>query len=231
MARPPLTTAALVAMSRSLLVEGGPDAVVVREVARRLGVTAPALYRHVSGRDDLLTLLIAACTDEVTTVCAAALAACAPDDVEGRLRAATWAFRSWALAHPPEFGLVYGTPVARYAAAEDGPTVTATRRFGGLFGSVFVDLLRAGRLRTVADGDLETVVCADLQAAAVAMGLPMRPGELYPFVVGWHRMLGVVSVEVSGHLRWAFGEDATAFVRGQLDDLADDLLLPVAEVC
>jgi AcrR family transcriptional regulator len=41
MARPPLSTDALVATSRSLLVEGGPDAIVVREVARRLGVTAP----------------------------------------------------------------------------------------------------------------------------------------------------------------------------------------------
>jgi AcrR family transcriptional regulator len=224
---PPLSTDALVATSRSLLVEGGPGAVVVREVARRLGVTAPALYRHVSGRDDLLSLLIAACTDEVTGTCAAALAGCAPDDVEGRLRASTWAFRSWALAHPPEFGLVYGTPVARYAAPEDGPTVAAMQRFGGLFGSVFTDLLRAGRLRTVPDTDLEPGVRAHLEAAASSMGLPMRPGELHPFVVGWHRMLGLVSVEVAGHLRWAFGEDTTAFVRRQLDELADDLLLPV----
>ena len=226
MARPPLSTDALVATSRVLLVQGGPDAVVVREVARRLGVTAPALYRHVSGRDDLLTLLIAACVDEVTGVCAAAVAACGPGDVEGRLRAATWAFRDWALQHPPEFGLVYGTPVARYTAPENGPTVVAMQRFGALFGSVFTDLLQAGRLRTVAEDDLDPGVREDLTAAAAAMGLPMGPGELYPFVVGWHRMLGVVSVEVAGHLRWAFGDDATTFVRDQLDDLAADLLVP-----
>ncbi len=58
------------------------------------------------------------------------------------------------------------------------------------------------------------------------MGLPMRPGELYPFVVGWHRMLGIVSVEVAGHLRWAFDADASAFVLRQLEELAEDLLLP-----
>lgn len=226
MARAPLTMESLVLTSRALLVEGGPDAVVIREVARRLGVTAPALYRHVDGRDDLLTLLIAACTDEVTRTCTTALSTCAPDDVVGRLRVSTWAFRSWALQHPPEFGLVYGTPVARYAAPDDGPTVAAMQRFGGLFGGVFTDLLRAGRLRTVPEEDLEPGVRVHLQTAASAMALPMRPGELYPFVVGWHRMLGIVSVEVSGHLRWAFGDDATAFVRGQLDDLAADLLLP-----
>lgn len=228
MARPPLHTDALVTTSRALLVEGGPDAVVVREVARRLGVTAPALYRHVSGRDDLLTLLIAACTDEVTQVCAAALRGCPPDDVEERLRTATWAFRTWALEHPPEFGLVYGTPVARYAAPEDGPTSAAMQRFGGLFGALFVDLLRAGRLRTVEDGSLPARVRDDLTQTARHTGLAMRPGELYPYVVGWHRMLGIVSVEVSGHLRWAFGEDATDFVRRQLDDLAADLVRPAA---
>ncbi len=222
MAREPLTTERIVATSRHLLVEGGPDAVVVREVARRLGVTAPALYRHVSGRDDLLTLLIAACQDEVVDTCQEALDGCAPTDHAARLRAATWAFRTWALAHPPEFGLIYGTPIVGYQAPSDGPTVRSGRRFGQLFGGVFADLLRAGLLRTVPDDELPTALRADLQHAADSMGLPMRPGQVYPFVMGFQRMLGIVSVEVSGHLRWAF-PDAEAFVRLQLDDLEADL--------
>ena len=78
MAQIALTADALVRTGRQLLVEGGPDSVVVREVARRLGVTAGALYRHVRGRDDLLTLLIVACTDEATDACAAALHTCHP---------------------------------------------------------------------------------------------------------------------------------------------------------
>ena len=225
MAQVALTTDALVRTARQLLVEGGPDSVVVREVARRLGVTAGALYRHVSGRDDLLTLLIVACTDEATEACAAALQTCRAGDVEGRLRAAMWAFRCWAVEHPPEFGLVYGTPLARYAAPEQGPTVVAARRFGALFGALFVDLLHAGRLRTVDEASLPPALRADLTAAAAELELPLRPGELHPFVVGWHRMLGLVSIEVSGHLRWALG-DATAFVRQQLDDATSGLLLP-----
>lgn len=226
MVRAPLTTDALVATSRALLVEGGPDAVVVREVARRLGVTAPALYRHVEGRDDLLTLLIAACHDEVTDRCAAALQRCEAADVEGRLREATLAFRSWATAHPSEFGLLYGTPIVGYTAPQDGPTTSSAQRFGALFGEVFVELLRAGRLRMHADEELPEELRNDLQRTAERMGLPMRAGEVYPFVVGWQRMLGIVSVEVSGHLRWAFGEDAGPFVQRQLADLAADLLLP-----
>lgn len=223
----PLTTDVLVATSRALLVEGGPDAVVVREVARRLGVTAPALYRYVSGRDDLLTLLIAACTEEATSVCMEALEGCGIDDVEARLRAATLAFRAWALAHPPEFGLVYGTPILHYEAPEEGPTVEAGRRFGRLFGSLFVDLLETRRLRAIDDALLPPAVRQALVDTAARLGLPMRPGEVYPFVVGWHRMLGIVSVEVTGHLHWAFGGDTTAFIHLQFEELFDDLLLPV----
>ena len=225
MERVALSTERIVATSRDLLIEGGPPAVVVREVARRLEVSAPALYRHVTGRDDLLTLLIAACNDEVTAACGQALAGCAPDDHDARLRQATLAFRSWALANPPEFGLLYGAPIAGYVAPPAGPTVASSRRFGQLFGGIFADLLRAGRLRTMPDDELAPALRADLRRAADSMGLPMRPGQVYPFVVGWQRMLGLVSVEVSGHLRWAF-EDADGFARRQLDELADELLLP-----
>ena len=50
-------------------------------------------------------------------------------------------------------------------------------------------------------------------------------GQVYPFVMGFQRMLGVVSVEVAGHLRWALA-DTDAFVERQLDDLLADLVLP-----
>lgn len=212
------------AVSRELLVEGGPEAVVVREVARRLSVTAPALYKHVDGREDLLTLLIAACNDEVAGVCAAARDSCAEDDYEAQLRAATWAFRGWALANRPEFSLVYGTPVRGYAAPAEGPTVASARRFGDVFASIYAGLLRTGRLRVPECGELPPQLAADLEANALheAQGLPA--GALYQFAVGWHRMLGLVSVEVSGHLAWVL-EDTEGFVRRQLDDLAGDLLV------
>lgn len=226
MVRPsaPLTPERIVATSRALLVEGGPPAVVVREVARRLGVTAPALYRHVAGRDDLLTLLIAACHDELTAACERALDA-APPDPELRLRTATWAFRAWALASPPEFGLLYGTPIVGYSPPEHGPTQRSGRRFGQLFGGLFVALQHEGRLRAPADAALPPALQADLRAAADRLGLAMRPGEVHTFVVGFQRMLGIVSVEVAGHLQWALS-DSEPFVRGQLEDVLASMLLP-----
>ena len=94
--------------------------------------------KDVQGRD-LLTLLIAACYDEVTEACRAALRACAPGDAEGRLRRSTLAFRTWSLAHPPEFGLLYGTPVAGGAAH------TSIGRAYGRSGGVEADAERVTR--------------------------------------------------------------------------------------
>jgi AcrR family transcriptional regulator len=45
---------ALVAAAVELARSGGPDAVVLREVARRLGVSPAAMYRHFPDRDALL---------------------------------------------------------------------------------------------------------------------------------------------------------------------------------
>lgn len=44
---------ALVAAGLELAAEGGPDAVVLREVARRVGVSATAAYRHFDGQAGL----------------------------------------------------------------------------------------------------------------------------------------------------------------------------------
>ncbi|MDQ6716487.1 MAG: TetR/AcrR family transcriptional regulator, partial [Actinomycetota bacterium] len=45
---------ALVLAATSLARAGGPDAVVLREVTRQVGVSANAAYRHFADRDALL---------------------------------------------------------------------------------------------------------------------------------------------------------------------------------
>lgn len=218
-----LSVERLVDASRDLLIEGGPPAVVIREVARRLGVTAPALYKHVGGRDALLTLLITRCSEEATSACAGAVEDVAGDDPVGRLRAAGFAFWAWARSNPAEFSLVYGTPIAGYAAPVEGPTTIASRRFGALFGALFVDLARVGRLRKVSAADLPPGLAADLVGYARSTGLPLDVGQTYVLMVGWQRLVGTVLVEVSGHLTWLF-DDTGPFVEAQLDALLDDLV-------
>jgi AcrR family transcriptional regulator len=56
---PRLSRQAIIDAARALLVEGGIEAVSLRRVAAALGVTAPALYAHVTDKSDLLRALAA----------------------------------------------------------------------------------------------------------------------------------------------------------------------------
>jgi AcrR family transcriptional regulator len=51
---PPLTRAAVIDATRALIATEGLEAVSLRKLAAGLGVTAPALYAHVTGKRDLL---------------------------------------------------------------------------------------------------------------------------------------------------------------------------------
>lgn len=52
--RPPLTREAIVNEARAMVQAGGLEALSLRRLATRLGVTAPALYAHVSSKRDLV---------------------------------------------------------------------------------------------------------------------------------------------------------------------------------
>ena len=57
---------ALRAAARAILDESGPDAVGLRETARRVGVSATAAYRHFSSKEDLLASVAAEGFRELT---------------------------------------------------------------------------------------------------------------------------------------------------------------------
>lgn len=57
--------AALIDAGYDLAAEGGPNAVTVREAARRVGVSAPAAYRHFADRDEFLGAVAARCRREL----------------------------------------------------------------------------------------------------------------------------------------------------------------------
>src|SRR5215813_14567333 len=64
----------LVAAGLELARAGGPDAVVLREAARLVGVVPNAAYRHFAGRDELLAAVCAATMREFAARMAAAVA-------------------------------------------------------------------------------------------------------------------------------------------------------------
>ena len=90
--------------------QGGLDAVSLRSVAARLGVTPMALYRHVAGKDDLLAELVDA------RLGSQGLPPVAPGDWQSWLAAVARSLRRLLGAEPAALGLFSRRPVTTWAA-------------------------------------------------------------------------------------------------------------------
>ena len=121
---------ALIAAARSLLDEGGPDAVGLREAARRVGVSPTATYRHFQDKEALLAALAIEGFHEFGAALAAAERAPEPLSAMGA------AYVDFALAKPGMFRLMFSPLlVARrddeeLRAASDAAFATLTRGVG-----------------------------------------------------------------------------------------------------
>ncbi|WP_305786070.1 TetR/AcrR family transcriptional regulator [Symbioplanes lichenis] len=156
----------------------------LRAVARDLGMASSAVYRYFASRDELLTALI---IDAYGSLGDAAEAA------PREWLAVCHAIREWALAHPHEWALIYGSPVPGYRAPRD--TVPAAAR-------VILALARIVAAAEVAEGEPVTGPLAD-ELQAVADGF--APGTA-PQVVGramgaWLHCCGAISAELFGQLQ------------------------------
>ena len=98
------STAAIVAAGRRLLEQRGVDALTMHDVAVAVGVRAPSLYKRVSGRSDLLRLILEDATDELTSALDAAAGSGEP---VADLRAMAAAYRRFAHCHPVTYSLMY----------------------------------------------------------------------------------------------------------------------------
>jgi len=104
--------------ARVHLEDRGAAGLSLRAVARDLGMVSSAIYRYFPSRDDLLTRLIIDAYNGLGDAVDAREAAIARDDLLGRWLAVAHGCRDWALQHPQEWALIYGSPVPGYAAPE-----------------------------------------------------------------------------------------------------------------
>jgi AcrR family transcriptional regulator len=105
----PGTRDALVDAAGQLLDEGGPEAVTLREVGRRAGVSHNAPYKHFAGKEALLAAVAARELRQQAAVAAAA----------ATLQSVLHGYIEWALAHPERFRLVFGSWSADSAELAD----------------------------------------------------------------------------------------------------------------
>jgi AcrR family transcriptional regulator len=123
----------LVARALALAAEGGIEAVSIREVARRAGVSPAAPFRHFSDKQMLMTAVAEEAMSRFRAEIGAVLAREPSPDPIRRLRAIGRAFLDWARRNPTHFEIISsrrsidfdGSAVLRPANAEIQARVAA----------------------------------------------------------------------------------------------------------
>ncbi len=171
---------ALIEAALELAREGGPDAVVLREVSRRAGVSHNAAYRHFADRDALLQAVCERCMGALARLMEAGITAVDPADqslpaARERLRATGLAYIEFALSEPGWFRTAFAVPPG-LGYLDDGEGVGES----GL-------------------GPLE-LLGAQLDGVLAAGGLPpeRRPGAEF---AAWAAVHGLAMLLLEGPLR------------------------------
>lgn len=156
----------ILAAARTLLEREGPDALTMRRLAGRVGITAPSLYKHFPDKSSVVHALADAMLRETADVLEAVESA-AP----GSFPALASAYRGHALAHPHLYRLTTGHPLPQdleeraaaplfRALAGDEPRARAAWAFA--HGMVVMEL--NGRFAT--DSDVAAAWTAGIAAFA-----------------------------------------------------------------
>jgi AcrR family transcriptional regulator len=204
-------TAEILTVARDHLAREGAAALSLRSVARDLGMAPSALYRYFNGRDALLSALILSAYESLAAEAERAAAAAERVGAAGgagdaqRWAAVPRALRAWALAHPHEWGLVFGTPVPGYEAPQE--TIAPYARIAIALARPVLAATDAGRLRPgrarsrPRSGPASDPLAASVApvADAVLPGLPLE--TVVAVIEAWTLLVGLVSLEVFGHWR------------------------------
>jgi AcrR family transcriptional regulator len=187
--------AQIVELGRRHLVTEGATGLSLRAIARDLGMVSSAVYRYVSSRDDLLTLLLIDAYSELADTVDRA-AATTGGSWRDQLVAMAHAARAWAVDQPARWALLYGSPVPGYHAPRERTVGPGTRVVASLF-----DAIASG----IAAGDIPQFNVAAAQPLSSDFD---RLREEFAFAgddsavakcfVLWAGLVGAISLEVFG---------------------------------
>ncbi|MEV8244825.1 TetR/AcrR family transcriptional regulator [Streptomyces rochei] len=189
--------------AREQIATAGASALSLNAIAKRMGMSGPALYRYFAGRDELITELVRDAYRSLADTFRGAAGSGA--DLAGLAHT----MRSWALADPQRYFLVFGTPVPGYHAPADVTQIAAETM------AVILDAC-AG---PVDEGGGPTAFEAHLDGHRQwAGGHPAPPAALHRALSFWTRLHGVLSLELAGHFA-GMGFDPALLFAAELDDL------------
>jgi AcrR family transcriptional regulator len=199
--------------ARRQLAEVGAPALSLRAVARSLDMVPSGLYRYFASRDHLLTALIVDAYVAVGEAAEAAGVGRPREDLTAAWLEVATAIRRWALEHPNEWALLYGSPVPGYRAPRE--TVEPALRVTRALLEVLTDAHTQGRLQPPRLGvgvpDRVTVGLEPLRQAL----FPGVPEDVVPrAVMAWTQIMGSISLELFGHFEGGVLDPEAMFRHG-----------------
>lgn len=155
--------AALVAAAADLAREKGAQGVVLREVARRTGVSHNAAYRHFADRDQLLAEVAATAFSSLSAAMAARVAALPEGDPQERAR---WRLREIGRAYVDHALAEPGLFAVAFAVKDHGTGMTEVDPYTQL-GQALDELVAVGLLDPARRPGAETVCWAAVHGFSV----------------------------------------------------------------
>jgi AcrR family transcriptional regulator len=203
-ARAEITAEVLEAGRRSLATDGAAG-LSLRAIARELGMASSAVYRYVASRDELLTKLIIDAYDSLGAAAEAREAKLPRDDLTGRFAAVCEAVRTWALANPNEYALIYGSPVPGYVAPPD--TVAPASRVALLAVQILVDATSRSAGGSGPACDVSPQCRAALAPVRAALPPELTDRAVQAALMTLAGLFGTVSFELFGQFQNVVGDN------------------------
>jgi AcrR family transcriptional regulator len=173
------------------LAQAGPAGVSISAIGKELGVSGPALYRYFASRDELLTELVIDAYHDLADALTAASSHAIGEGPRARLGALARAYRSWALAQPHRYRLLFGPPLPGYDAHAERLVDAAQESMNLLLG-----VLR--ELGDRATAPPPQPLASQLAAWAQPHDAGTDPAAARRAVLIWSRLHGFVSLEIAG---------------------------------
>jgi AcrR family transcriptional regulator len=192
----------------------------LRAVTRDMGMVSSAVYRYFASRDDLLTALIIDAYADLGDAVDKAEGDVDRTDHRGRWIALGREMRTWAIAHPPEYALLFGAPVPGYQAPPE--TVEPGMRPLRVVAAILRDAVAAGALRPTPGERLPRTTREEMARLRdeIFPGLP-EP-IVFRAVTAWSMLFGSISFEMF-HRYGPILADPAAILEHQLTEMADYL--------
>lgn len=191
---------------RALLVEEGPAAVTMNAVGRRVGMSGPALYHYYAGHEALVGAVTADFFDELSGAMEQARDAHPHAAVGDRILAVCRALRTWAIAHPAEFGWIFAAPISPVNRQQDSERHRAGQRFERVLLDLTIELWRTRPFPVPDSAELPASLRAQLRAYSAAIGDQLPPEAAHVYLSCWIRLYGLLCMEVLHQLDFAYSD-------------------------